>query len=432
MVDALHGAGIEVILDVVYNHTAEGDHHGPTYSFRGIDNSTYYLLENDRTRYRNDSGAGNVVHAGNRYVGSLILDSLRYWAGEMRVDGFRFDLASLFTRRSDGTIDLEAPPVIAGIQSDPILSKRRLIAEAWDTCSYQLGRTFPGTTWLQWNGRFRDQVRSFLRGDRGKVEALKSCLYGSSDLFPDTLEDAFHPHQSVNFVTSHDGFCLNDLLSYETKQNWANGEENRDGSDANFSCNHGWEGETGAPGQVLALRKRQARNFVALLLLSNGTPMFVAGDEFLNSQGGDNNPYNQDNDTTWLDWDRLESNRDVFEFTRRMIAFRKSHPSISRSRFWREDVVWFGATGPVDPDASLLAYWLRGAGQGDCDLYVMINGSPHDTAFRCQTPFRNWHVAIDTAAAPGLEIPYEPDGPTGDEVQVLAHSVIVLKLQTAS
>ncbi|SMF48400.1 glycogen operon protein [Tistlia consotensis] len=428
MVEALHAAGIEVILDVVYNHTAEGDETGPTYSLRGIDNTTYYLLEQDRSRYRNDSGAGNVVHTANRYVGALILDSLRYWAGEMGVDGFRFDLASLFTRRADGSIDLEQPPIIAAIQSDPLLAGRRLIAEAWDLSSYQLGRTFPGISWLQWNGQFRDQLRRFVRGDPGQLGELMTRLYGSSDLFPDTLEDAFHAFQSVNFVTSHDGFCLCDLLSYDAKHNEANGQGNRDGSDANYSWNHGWEGEEGAPAEVLALRRRQAKNLIALLMLANGTPMLVAGDEFLQTQGGNNNPYNQDNETTWLDWDRLEPNREIFRFAKAMIAFRKAHPGIARSRFWRDDVSWFGPSGPVDLGSQELAYRLAGASEGDCDLYVMINGGPHDVPFELQAPGIAWRVAVDTAAPPpddvvdpGAEPPVE-----GSRRLVAGRSLVVL------
>ncbi|ESR23958.1 glycogen debranching protein [Lutibaculum baratangense] len=424
MVRAMHEAGIEVILDVVYNHTAEGGDSGPTYSFRGIDNPTYYLMKGHLTRYRNDSGTGNVINSGNRYVSALILDSLRYWASEMRVDGFRFDLASLFTRRPDGSVDLEAPPVIAAIQSDPVLSKCRLIAEAWDMSSYQLGRTFPGTTWLQWNGRYRDDLRRFVRGDAGQVANLMSRLYGSADLFPDTREDALHPYQSLNFVTSHDGFSLNDLLSYDRKHNVANGHADADGTDANWSWNHGWEGEDGAPEEVLALRRRQAKNLVALLMLSNGTPMLVAGDEFLNSQGGNNNPYNQDNETTWLDWDRLDRHAEIHRFTRGMIAFRKAHPSIGRSRFWRDDVSWFGATGPVDFGCALLAYWLRGESEGDCDLYVMINGSKSEVTFHLQAPDLGWKLAVDTAASPPGDLPEAPL-PLG-ELCLKPRSVLVL------
>jgi glycogen operon protein len=346
----------------------------------------------------------------------------------MRVDGFRFDLASLFTRRSDGSIDLEGPPIFAAIQSDPILSKCRLIAEAWDMSSYQLGRTFPGLSWLQWNGQFRDELRSFVRGDPGQVGNLMTRLYGSTDLFPDTLEDAFHPFQSVNFVTAHDGFCLYDLLSYNDKHNAANGHGNTDGTDANYSFNHGWEGDTGVPPEIVALRRRQAKNVIALMMLSNGVPMLVAGDEFLNTQHGNNNPYNQDNETTWLDWGRLEENREVFRFARAMIAFRKAHPGIARSRFWRDDIAWFGPSGPVDLASHELAYRLRGGSQDDSDLYVMVNGGPHDVEFGIQAPGAQWRVVVDTGAPAPLDIAEtEADAPpAGSRHRVRAHSVVVL------
>ncbi|WP_419632479.1 hypothetical protein [Thiolapillus sp.] len=261
MVKALHQADIEVILDVVYNHTCEGDENGPTYGFRGIDNTTFYLLADDRRYYRNDAGTGNVLHTANRYVRGMVLDSLRYWANEMHVDGFRFDLASVFTRRSDGSIDLQDAPIISAIRSDPDLAHVCLIAESWDISSYQLGRTFPGITWLQWNDRFRDQVRSFVKSDPGMRNALMQRLYGSDELFPDSLMEAYHAYQSVNFVTAHDGFCLYDLVSYNYKHNSANGHGNTDGMEHNFSWNCGWEGDSQVPDEVMTLRKRQIRNF---------------------------------------------------------------------------------------------------------------------------------------------------------------------------
>jgi glycogen operon protein len=401
MVHALHEAGIEVVLDVVYNHTGEGDETGPTYSYRAIDNTTYYLL-GEGGRYRNDSGTGNVMHTANRYVASMVLDSLHYWAGSFGIDGFRFDLASLFTRASDGSIDLEDPPVIAAMQSHPDLSSLRMVAEAWDTASYQLGRTFPGVAWLQWNGAFRDDVRAFVRGDRGLVERLMRRLAGTDDIFPDDATDAYHAYQSVNFVTCHDGFCLYDLVSYDRKHNEANGQANRDGTDHNLSWNCGWEGDAGAPEDVLRLRRRQARNLFCLTMLANGTPMFAAGDEFLNTQAGNNNPYNQDNETTWLDWDRLSQNRGFFRFCKHMIAFRKAHPSLARSRHWRQDVHWHGPAGAVDMSAGsqTLAFCLRGASQDDVDLYVMVNASPGDVDFAIQqdTP-GGWRRVVDTALA---------------------------------
>ena len=436
MVRALHDAGIEVILDVVYNHTVEGDERGPTYSYRGLDNSTYYLLrQEDRAQYRNDTGTGNVLHTANLAVRKMVVESMRFWARQMHVDGFRFDLASIFTRRTDGSIDLQDPPMISAIDTDPDFTGIRLIAEAWDLHSYQLGRRFPGVEWLQWNDCFRDDVRAFVRGDEGFVGRLATRLYGSDDQFPDERLDAYHAFQSVNLVTAHDGFCLYDLVSYNRKRNLANGEENRDGTDYNLSWNCGWEGDIGAPPEVLALRRQQVRNFCALLFLANGTPMFCAGDEFLQTQGGNNNPYNQDNETTWLDWDLLRENADVFRFFRMMIAFRKAHPSIGRSRFWRDDVRWFGPGGEPDwgPDSAQLAYCLHGASQGDQDLYVMINGGAADVWFTVQEGVpRDWRRvfdtalpspddAVDAAAAPPLQSP---------DYLVRARSVVVLLRQT--
>ena len=399
MVKAMHQADIEVILDVVYNHTGEGNEHGPTYSFRGIDNTTYYLLADNRRYYRNDTGTGNVLHTANRYVRSMVLDSLRYWVNEMHVDGFRFDLASIFTRRSDGTVNLEEAPIIAAIRSDPDLSNVRLIAETWDIASYQLGRNFPGISWLQWNGKFRDQIRSFVKSDPSGVTDLMRRLYGSDDLFPDTMMDAYHAFQSVNFVTAHDGFCLYDLVSYNHKHNQDNGHDNTDGTNHNFSWNCGWEGDDSLPSDILWLRKRQIKNLCCLLMLSNGTPMFCAGDEFMNSQLGNNNPYNQDNETGWLNWDLLQQNQVMFRFFKHMIAFRKNHPSLGRSRFWREDIHWYGVGLEVDGSyhSHTLAYCLHGASENDQDIYVMINAYWRDQEFTIQEgTFDEWHRVVDT------------------------------------
>jgi isoamylase len=400
MVEALHQAGLEVILDVVYNHTTEGNQNGPTYSYRGIDNTTYYLLEQDMSWYRNDTGTGNVIHAANRYVRRMVVESLLYWTEAMQVDGFRFDLASLFTRNEDGSINLDDPPIIAEISGLAELKRIRLIAEAWDLSTYQLGRSFPGLNWLQWNGKFRDDIRLFMKGDKGTVPSLMTRLYGSDDLFPDQLLHAYHAYQSVNFVTCHDGFCLYDLVAYNDKHNWANGHQNRDGSDANYSWNCGWEGDQGVPADVMALRKQQIKNFCCLLFLSNGTPMFCAGDEFMNTQGGNNNPYNQDNETTWLDWSLLERNQDMFRFFKHMITFRKAHPSLGRSRFWREDVHWYGVGLEVDlsHDSHSLAFFLSGVSQQDDDLYVMINGYWNDLVFTVQEGHvTDWRRVIDTS-----------------------------------
>lgn len=400
MVKALHEAGIEVLLDVVYNHTTEGNQNGPTYSYRGIDNTTYYLLEEDRRWYRNDTGTGNVLHTANRYVRRMVVESLLYWTETMRVDGFRFDLASLFTRSEDGLINLDDPPIIAEISGLAEVKRTRLIAEAWDLSVYQLGRSFPGLSWLQWNGKFRDDVRAFVKGDSGMIPSLMTRLYGSDDLFPDHLLHAYHAYQSVNFVTCHDGFSLYDLVAYNTKHNWANGHQNEDGRDDNYSWNCGWEGDEGVPDEVMTLRKQQVKNFCCLLFLSNGTPMFRAGDEFMNRQGGNNNPYNQDNDTTWLDWNLLQRNQHIFRFFKLMIAFRKAHPSLGRSRFWRENVHWYGVGPEVDlsHDSHSLAFFLSGASQQDDDLYVMINAYWEDLLFNVQEgQVSDWRLVIDTS-----------------------------------
>lgn len=436
MVQALHDAGIEVILDVVYNHTTEGNQNGPTYSYRGIDNTTYYLLEPDRRWYRNDTGTGNVIHAANRYVRRMVVESLLYWTEVMQVDGFRFDLASLFTRNDDGSINLDDPPIIAEISRFAESNKIRLIAEAWDLSSYQLGRSFPGLNWLQWNGTFRDDVRSFVKGDNGSVPRLMTRLYGSDDLFPDQLLHAYHAYQSVNFVTCHDGFCLYDLVAYNDKHNWANGHQNQDGRDANYSWNCGWEGDEAVPETVMTLRKQQVKNFCCLLLLSNGTPMFCAGDEFMNTQGGNNNPYNQDNGTTWLNWERLEHNRDIFRFFKQMIAFRKAHPSLGRSRFWREDIHWYGVGKEVDlsSDSHSLAFFLSGASQQDDDLYVMINAYWEELPFTIQEgQATDWRRVIDTS----LRSPEDFREPGQEQViqslhyHVKARSIVVLVRATA-
>jgi isoamylase len=398
MVRAFHEAGIEVWLDVVYNHTAEGDEQGPTSSLRGLDNTSYYLVNPDGT-YRNDTGCGNTTRCAHPIVRALVLRSLRYWAEVMRVDGFRFDLASIFARDSQGEVDTHEPAMVHEIGTIAALLDVRVVAEAWDISSYLLGRSFPGLMWRQWNGRFRDDLRGFVKGDAGKISALMTRLYGSDDLFPDRPGDVYHPYQSVNFLTAHDGFCLYDLAAYNQKHNEANGHNNTDGSSDNLSWNCGWEGDDGAPPEVLALRRRQVKNFCALLLLANGTPMFCAGDEFLNTQRGNNNPYNQDNEITWLDWDRLAQNRDTFRFFQRMIAFRKSRRGLGRSRFWREDVRWYGATGEPDlsHESRTLAWRLGSVAFGETDLYIMISAYHEPLMFHVQEgAAHDWQRIVDT------------------------------------
>jgi isoamylase len=431
MVKALHQAGIEVILDVVYNHTTEGDEEGPTYSFRGIDNSTYYLLDSDMDHYRDDTGTGNALRSSHPKVRKLILDSMRFWVREMHVDGFRFDLASIFTRRDDGSIDLGEPAVIADITGDEDFAGIRLIAEPWDLRTDELGRSFPGHMWSQWNGRFRDDIRSFVRGDDGKVGTLMSRVYGSCDIFPDDRAEAYHPYQSINLITCHDGFCLYDLVAYNTKHNEANGQQNQDGTDYNLSWNCGWEGDVNVPADVLELRKQQIRNFCCLLLLSNGTPMLCAGDEFMNTQGGNNNPYNQDNETTWLNWDLLERHADMFRFFKHMIAFRKAHPSLGRSRFWRDDIKWHGVGADVDlSDSShTLAFCLHGVSQQDEDIYVMINAYSEALDFSVQEGQpQQWKRVVDTSLASPFDFAAPGTEPrlTSLTYQVKAKSIVVL------
>jgi isoamylase len=430
-VKALHQAGIEVILDVVYNHTTEAGLEGPTYSYRGICNSSYYLLDESMTHYRNDTGTGNMLRSAHPIVRRLIIDSLRFWVREMHIDGFRFDLASIFSRNNDGSINLEDPAIISEITSDERFGTVRHIAEAWDPASYELGRSFPGKSWSQWNGRFRDDVRAFVKGDPGKVGDLMSRIYGSSDLFPDDLDNAYHSYQTINYITSHDGFCLYDLVAYNAKRNFANGQNNKDGTEHNLSWNCGWEGDEHVPSEVMWLRKRQIKNFFTILMLSNGTPMFRAGDEFMNTQGGNNNPWNQDNETTWLDWDRLEQNHEIFRFFKGMIAFRKAHPSLSRSRFWRDDVRWYGVDRQVDLDYSShsLAFCLHGASARDQDIYVMINAYWEDLNFRIhEGEASDWMLAADTGQPSPLDLP-EPSGrePLNSlDYKLKARSVVVL------
>jgi isoamylase len=317
MVKTLHRAGIEVILDVVYNHTAEGGADGPTICFRGLANDTYYILEEDKSRYTDYTGCGNTLNANEPIVRRLILDSLRYWVSEMHVDGFRFDLASILSRDQQGH-PMASPPILWDIESDPVLANVKLIAEAWDAAGlYQVG-SFVGDSWKEWNGRFRDDVRAFLKGDNGTARSMAFRLTGSPDIFE---REQREPEQSVNFVTCHDGFTLNDLVSYNGKHNEANGEENRDGADHNLSWNSGVEGPT-SDTEVERLRIRQIKNFLTLTLLATGTPMLLMGDEVRRSQGGNNNAYCQNTEISWLDWNLVEKHADIHRFAKAMIAFR--------------------------------------------------------------------------------------------------------------
>ncbi len=317
LVKALHQAGLEVILDVVYNHTAEVGEDGPTFSFRGLANDDYYLLDGDGD-YIDDSGCGNTLNTNGPVVRRMILDSLRYWVGEMHVDGFRFDLAAVLSRDEAGE-PMQDPPALWDIETDPVLAGTKLIAEAWDAGGlYQVG-SFVGDRWSEWNGRFRDDVRAFVKGDRGTVKALSQRLLGSPDLYGHKHRE---PGASINFVTCHDGFTLNDLVSYDTKHNEANGEENRDGNDQNLSWNCGVEGPTDDPA-VEAIRRRQVKNLLAIDLLAMGTPMLLMGDEVRRSQGGNNNAYGHDDPTSWFDWSDVERHAEVLRFSQGLIRLRK-------------------------------------------------------------------------------------------------------------
>jgi len=309
MVKALHRAGIEIILDVVFNHTAEGDHRGPTLSFRGLDNNTYYILEEDRSRYANYTGTGNTLNANHPVVRRMIVDSLRYWVQEMHVDGFRFDLASILTRDASGRV-LPDPPVLWDIESDPVLAGTKLIAEAWDAAGlYQVGSVI-GDSWKEWNGRFRDDTRSFFRSEEGSLGRFADRFVGSPEVYGHKKRE---PEQSVNFVTCHDGFTLNDLVSYNGKHNEANDEGNRDGADDNRSWNCGVEGPTDDP-EIEGLRNRQVKNFLTVTLLSIGVPMILMGDEVRRTQGGNNNAYCHDNELNWFDWTLVAKHADVHRF----------------------------------------------------------------------------------------------------------------------
>ena len=344
MVKALHRAGIEVILDVVFNHTAEGDHSGPTLSFRGLDNATYYILDADRSRYANYSGTGNTLNANHPIVRRMIVDSLRYWVDVMHVDGFRFDLASILERDESGSV-LPSPPVLWDIESDPALAGTKLIAEAWDAAGlYDVG-SFVGDSWKEWNGRFRDDVRSFFRGEEGVIQAFADRLIGSPSIYGHEQRE---PEQSVNFVTCHDGFTLNDLVSYDRKHNEANGEDNRDGADDNRSWNCGVEGPTEDP-DIDRLRTRQVKNFFTVTMLSAGMPMMLMGDEVRRTQGGNNNAYCQDNETNWFDWALLAKRADVHRFVSVLNARRVLRDVEHEEKrvalnqlLLQEDITWHG------------------------------------------------------------------------------------------
>ena len=424
MVARLHEAGIEVILDVVYNHTGEGNHLGPTLSFRGIDNASYYRLRPDDKRYYiDDTGTGNTLNLGHPRVLQMVMDSLRYWVTEMRVDGFRFDLATVLARESYGFDP--GSGFLDAVRQDPVLADVKLIAEPWDVGpgGYQLGNFPPG--WAEWNDRYRDTVRRYWRGDEGMLPELAGRIAGSSDLFEKRGRKAW---SSVNFVTCHDGFTLHDLVSYNGKHNLANREGNRDGHSANHSWNHGVEGATDDP-DVTALRLRQKRNLLATLFLSQGTPMMLAGDELGNSQGGNNNAYCQDNEVAWIDWAQAAESADLVAFVRRLIALRRAHPVLRRPAFLHgrqtspdglKDIVWYSPQGQEkSPDqwgnsqARCVGILLNGrageyatadGGRVEDGVLLTVLNAHHDPVMFVLPDVaggRGWRCVLDTRVADG-------------------------------
>ncbi len=398
LVAAAHGHDIEIWLDVVFNHTTEEDEDGPTYNLRGLADADYYALHADGA-YVDDAGTGNIVDALSAPAQALIMSALDRFA-DLGVDGFRFDLASVLARD---------PGFVRSIGDWGAGRRVRLIAEPWDTVRYQVGRAFPDARWMQWNDRFRNDMRGLLRGEEGMVAAVIKRIQGSPDLF-------VRPGQTVNFITAHDGFTMYDLVAYDHKHNEANGWDNADGSDHNRSWNCGWEGDRGAPDAVLELRRRQLRNAMTLLTLSHGTPMFVAGDEFGRTQGGNNNAYNQDNETSWVDWERGAGFAELEGFVRRLIAFRAGHPVLSSPEWWGNRVTWFGADGAPDlaPHSRSLAWSLDG-------LYAMVNMWWEPLTFQVLAP-GPWTRCIDTALPGGFDEPSRA-GPT---VRVEPRSIVVL------
>jgi len=441
LVDALHDAGIGVILDVVFNHTAEGGADGPVINFRGMANDIFYHLDHaDRRRYLDFTGCGNTVNCNHPLVTAFILNCLEYWVEILGVDGFRFDLASVFARGDHGA-PLDNPPLPWAIETSRLLSRVPVIAEAWDAAGlYQVG-AFPGMAWSEWNGRYRDVMRRFVRGDPGLVGEVATRLAGSADLYAD---DGRRPTNSVNFITCHDGFTLLDLVSYEGRHNGNNGEGNRDGGNDNLSWNCGVEGMTDDPA-VNALRLRQAKNLLAILMLSRGVPMLLAGDEVLRGQQGNNNAYCQDNELGWFDWRLMEQNAGMLRYTRELIALRRRHPCLTTNRYFsgapapgrdRPDVVWHGIrlNEPLwhDPQARVLACTLTGLEVGEADLHLILNMS--DQALAAPLPLipgRPWHRAVDTARPSPQDI--VPPGeqraldPSAGHYEVRPRGVVVLE-----
>jgi glycogen operon protein len=435
LVKALHRAGIEVILDVVFNHTAEAGHDGPTQSFRGLDNCTYYLLEADRSRYANFTGTGNTLNANHPIVRRMIVDSLRYWVNEMHVDGFRFDLASILARDSSGAV-MPNPPVLWDIESDPALAGTKMIAEAWDAVGlYQVGN-FAGDSWKEWNDRFRDDIRDFFRGSNDSVGRAADRLLGSPSIYGSKEREL---EESINFISCHDGFTLNDVVSYNDKHNEENGEDNRDGHNQNRSWNCGVEGPTDNP-EIERLRNRQVKNFLTALILAGGVPMFVMGDEVRRSQHGNNNAYCQDNDTSWFDWSLLSKHADVLRFAQLLIKRRvvrdveHERRRLSLSQLLREQKhAWHGVK-LNQPDWSPFSHTIAISGELQPEgvlVYVILNAYWEPLEFELpllKDGKGNWRRWIDTAADPPHDIcEWNAENPVpGSTYRAGARSVVVL------
>jgi isoamylase len=429
MVQAFHAAGIEVILDVVFNHTAEGNELGPTLCFRGIENTIFYMLKDDKRAYRDYTGTGNTINANHPVVREYILTALRYWVVEMHVDGFRFDLATVLGRGRSGNL-LSNPPLLERIAEDPILRDVKIIAEAWDAAgAYEVG-SFSEPRWAEWNGQYRDDVRRFWRGDEGMLGWFASRICGSADIY---TKSGKGPNSSINFVTCHDGFTLQDLVSYRQKHNEANGENNHDGASENFSENYGAEGET-ADDRIESIRTRQIKNFLLTLFISRGVPMLLGGDEFRRTQCGNNNAYCQDNETSWCDWSSLEQHQDIYRFTRGMIAFRRTHPMLSTEHFYTDaEIHWFSPHGDLphwtDPREKQLACLIHESEHQA--LYLMFNAGAEAVAFHVP-PMPNgarWHLAVDTSHEAPEDLFGGGDEPLLDQsqaYQVGPHSSAIL------
>ena len=423
MVKQLHRAGIEVILDVVFNHTCEGNERGPTLSFKGLENSVYYMLENDPQYYRNYSGCGNTVNGNHPVVREMIFHSLRYWVHNYHIDGFRFDLASILSRDRTGNL-VPNPPLVEAIGEDPLLADTKIIAEAWDAAgAYQVGSFGDDERWAEWNGRYRDDIRRYWRGDGGMRGAMATRLAGSADLYQ---AGGRPPYCSINFITSHDGFTLNDLVSYRDKHNLANGEDNRDGDNNNYSDNFGVEGPTGQK-QIDFARQTQIKNMLTSLMLSQGVPMLVAGDEFRRTQKGNNNAYCQDNDVSWLDWNFLQKHKELFRFCKALIEFRKSQPAVRRQNYLTgkvgkdgmPDVSWFSSSGhPVDwqktdlPLVCILTSPKNIANHGH-DVLLLLNPTSQGCKFQLPrvTTGQRWTKFVDTSSQSPEDIYPMLDGP---------------------